>query len=163
MSHTKAGKAFTELILEIFQFNGRLLAEGDRLTKSLGLTSSRWQVLGAIDAQSLSVAQIARKMGLARQNVQRLADALERELIVEYVPNPDHKRAKLVRPTARGRSALKKVSLRQELWVNRTASDLSASEIQAAIDVVKKLRSRLEADRTASTRVFRRQTPPRHS
>ena len=39
MSHTKAGKAFTELILEIFQFNGRLLAAGDRLAKPLGLTS----------------------------------------------------------------------------------------------------------------------------
>jgi len=150
MSHTKAGKAFTELILETFQFNGRLLAAGDRLTKPLGLTSSRWQVLGAIEAQSLSVAQIARKMGLARQNVQRLADALEKELIVEYVPNPDHKRAKLVRLTERGRSALKKLDLRQELWANGTASDVSSSEIRAAIEVVKKLRSRLEADRAAS-------------
>ena len=150
MSHTKAAKAFTELILETFRFNGRLLAEGDRLTKTLGLTSSRWQVLGAIDAQSLSVAQIARKMGLARQNVQRLADALERELIVEYLPNPDHKRAKLVRLTKRGRSALKNVDLRQEQWANTTVSDMSASEIQAAIDIVKKLRSRLEGNRIAS-------------
>jgi DNA-binding MarR family transcriptional regulator len=153
MSHTKAGKAFTELILEIFQFNGRLLAAGDRLAKPLGLTSARWQVLGAIEAQTLSVAQIARKMGLARQNVQRLADALEKERIVEYVPNPDHKRAKLVRLTERGRSALKKLGLRQELWANGTASHVSASEIQTAIDVVKKLRTRLEADRAASKRV----------
>jgi DNA-binding MarR family transcriptional regulator len=149
MSHTKAGKAFTKLILETFQFNGRRLAAGDRLAKPLGLTSSRWQVLGAIEAQSLSVAQIARRMGLARQNVQRLADALEKELMVEYAPNPDHKRAKLVRPTERGRSALKKLGLRQELWANRTASEVGASEIQTAVDVVKKLRSRLEADRVA--------------
>jgi hypothetical protein len=39
MSHTKAEKTFTELILEIFQFNGRLLAAGDRRAKRLGLTS----------------------------------------------------------------------------------------------------------------------------
>jgi DNA-binding MarR family transcriptional regulator len=160
MSHTKAAKAFTELILEIFQLNGRLLAEGDRLTKPLGLTSSRWQVLGAIDAQSLSAAQIARKMGLARQNVQRLADVLERDLVVEYVPNPDHKRAKLVRLTAKGRNALKKLSLRQELWANQTASGLSASEIKAATDVMQKLRSRLGATRVAPKRAScRRQTP----
>jgi DNA-binding MarR family transcriptional regulator len=76
MPHKKAGKAFTELVLETFRFNGRLLLAGDRLAKPLELTSSRWQVLGAIEEKPLTVAQIARKMGLARQNVQRLADAL---------------------------------------------------------------------------------------
>ena len=143
MPHTKAGKAFTDLILETFQFNGRLLAAGDRLTKPLGLTSSRWQVLGAIEAQSLSVAQIARKMGLARQNVQRLADVLEKERIVEYAPNPDHKRAKLVCLTRRGRTATKKLGRLQEKWANEMASGVSAPEIRAALDVVRKLRSRL--------------------
>ncbi len=143
MAHTKAGNAFTELILETFRFNGRLLAAGDRLTKPLGLTSSRWQVLGAIETQSLSVAQIARKMGLARQNVQRLADVLEKERIVEYAPNPDHKRAKLVCLTQRGRTATKKLGRLQEKWANEMASGVSAPEIRAALDVVRKLRSRL--------------------
>ncbi len=147
MPHTKAGRAFTELIMDTFQLNGRLLAAGDRLTKPVGLTSSRWQVLGAIEAQLLSVAQIARKMGLARQNVQRLADALKKEGIIEYVTNPDHKRAMLVCLTERGRSAMKKVGPLQELWANETASGVSAAEIQAARDVLRKLRSRLEAGR----------------
>ena len=147
MPHTKAGRAFTELIMDTFQLNGRLLAAGDRLTKPVGLTSSRWQVLGVIEGQSLSVAQIARKMGLARQNVQRLADALKKEGIIEYVTNPDHKRAKLVCLTERGRSAMKKLGQLQELWANETASGVSAAEIQAARDVLRKLRLRLEADR----------------
>jgi len=95
MSHTKSGKAFTELILETFRFNGRLLAAGDRLAKPLGLTSSRWQVLGAIGDRPLPVAQIARNMGLARQNVQRLADVLQEEGFVAYNPNPDHIRHSL--------------------------------------------------------------------
>src|SRR5271156_3718865 len=83
-TYTKAGKAFTELVLETFRFNGRLLLIGDRLARPVGLTSSRWQVLGAIEEQPLSVAQIARNMGLARQNVQRLADALQKEGIIHY-------------------------------------------------------------------------------
>ncbi|MBL8179449.1 MAG: MarR family transcriptional regulator [Bryobacterales bacterium] len=148
MPHTKAGKAFTELILETFQFKGRLLAAGDRLTKPLGLTSARWQVLGAVEAQSLSVAQIGRRMGLARQNVQRLADALEEEGTVEYTFNPDHKRAKLVRPTGRGRINIKKLGLLQEQRANRTTAGLTASEIEAAINVVRKLRARLEEGQT---------------
>jgi DNA-binding MarR family transcriptional regulator len=150
MPHTKAGKAFTELILETFQFNGRLLAAGDRLTRPLGLTSARWQLLGAIEAQSLSVAQIGRRMGLARQNVQRLADALEEEGIVEYTSNPDHKRAKLVRLTERGRIATKKLGLLQQRWANRIAAGFTPPELEAATGVMKKLRARLEAGRTPS-------------
>ena len=146
MPHTKAGKAFTDLILETFQLNGRLLAAGDRLTSSLGLTSSRWQVLGAIQDQPLSVAQIARRMGLARQNVQRLADALEKKRFVEYAANPDHKRAKLVCLTEQGRSAMEKLDLRQEIWANEMASGVSAVAIEAAADVLKRLRTRVETE-----------------
>lgn len=145
MAHTKAGAAFTELLLETFRFNGRLLAAGDRLTEPLDLTSARWQVLGAIDAQSMPVAQIARKMGLARQNVQRLADILEQEGVVEYIANPDHKRAKLVCLTKRGRAAVRRLGKIQEKWANETAADVNPAEIRKAINVTRKLRMRLEA------------------
>ena len=147
MPHTNGGKAFTELVLETFRFNGRLLAAGDRLSKPVGLTSSRWQILGAIEGQSNSVAQIARKMGLARQNVQRIANVLKQEGIVEYVPNPDHQRAKLVCLTERGRKAAKELARRQEAWANEIASRVCVSEIRDALEVLRKLRSGLEDDR----------------
>jgi DNA-binding MarR family transcriptional regulator len=146
MPHTKAGKAFTELILETFRFNGRLLGAGDRLAKPLGLTSSRWQVLGAIEERPLPVSDIARKMGLARQNVQRHADLLEEEGFVGYAPNPDHQRAKLVCLTKKGRNGLRELAGRQALWANRIASSASANEIQTALALVMELRSRLETD-----------------
>jgi hypothetical protein len=47
-THTPAGAATTELILETFRLNGLLLEAGDRLVADIGLTSARWQVLGAI-------------------------------------------------------------------------------------------------------------------
>jgi len=146
MPHTKAGKAFTELILEIFRFNGRLLASGDRLAKPWGLTSARWQVLGAIEEGPLPVAQIARNMGLARQNVQRLADVLQEEGFVAYHPNPDHERAKLVCLTDMGQRVVKQLSRCQAQWANRIVSRAGAGEIQEALSFVKKLRSRLETD-----------------
>jgi DNA-binding MarR family transcriptional regulator len=146
MPHTKAGKAFTELVLETFRFNGRLLAAGDRLAKPFGLTSSRWQVLGAIEDKSRSVAQIARGMGLARQNVQRLADALEKEGVVEFLPNPDHRRAKLVGSTEKGRATLRELTKHQALWANRIAAITRPSETQAVVNLMKRLRSRMEAN-----------------
>lgn len=146
MPHTSAGRAFTALILEAFRFNGRLLAAGDRLAKPLALTSARWQVLGAIEERPLSVAQIARNMGVARQNVQRLADTLDGEGIVEYTENPDHKRAKLVGLTDRGRQVMKQLTQRQMRWANRVASSASGTEIDAAVALLKALRLRLETD-----------------
>ena len=147
MSYTKAGKAFTALILEAFRFNGGLLAAGDRLTKPLNLSSARWQVLGAIEQRPLPVAQIARNMGLARQSVQRLADNLGKEGVIEYAPNPDHKRAKLVCLTEKGRRVMKELGQYQISWANRIAAAASTEQIEAALGVIKKLRLRLEASR----------------
>jgi DNA-binding MarR family transcriptional regulator len=144
MSHTKSGKAFTELVLETFRFNGRLLAAGDRLAKPLGLTSSRWQVLGAIGDRPLPVAQIARNMGLARQNVQRLADVLQEEGFVAYNPNPYHQRAKLVCLTDKGQRVVKQLARHQTLWANQVASTVGAADIENALTLVKKLRLRLD-------------------
>jgi DNA-binding MarR family transcriptional regulator len=145
MAHTPAGKTFTDLVLEIFRLNGRLLAARDRLTKPLGLTSARWQVLGAVEDQARSVAQIARRMGLARQNVQRLADALEKEGMVAYAPNPDHRRAKLICFTEPGKKAFDQLGRHQEVWANQIAASIRSSELKVALKVVKGLRSALEA------------------
>ena len=147
MSHAQAGKAFTALILEIFRFNGRLLAAGDRLMKPLNLSSNRWQILGAVEQRPLSVAQIARNMGLARQSVQRVADSLGKERLIEYAPNPDHKRAKLVCLTENGRRITKELDRYQKRWAKRIGGGTSVEEIDAALDLIKKLRLRLEADR----------------
>ena len=82
--------ALTELILEVFRLNGHLLAAGDALVRDLGLTSARWQVIGAIALSPvpLSVSQVARNMGLSRQNVQRIANELESQGVLQFEPNP---------------------------------------------------------------------------
>jgi DNA-binding MarR family transcriptional regulator len=149
MALTKAGAVFTELLLETFRFNGLLLAAGDRLAKPLGLTSSRWQVLGAIEGQSLSVSQIAKKMGLTRQNVQRIADVLDQEDFVHYVPNPAHQRAKLVCLTPKGTRIMRQLGELQAVWANRTASNIAAADIRTAQRTMNKLATRLEEDESA--------------
>ena len=146
-NQTAEGAGLTGLILEAFRLNGRLLAAGDRLTGDLGLSSARWQVIGAIEQAPLSVAQIARNMGLTRQAVQRVANVLADEGLVEFTENPDHRRAKLVRLSAGGRTVLEEISRRQVEWSNRLAEGLTAEAIEAALSVMRTLRQRLEADR----------------
>ena len=91
-----------DLVLTIFWLNGFFLDAADRLTAGSGLTTARWQVLGAVLHEPLTVAAIARDMGLARQSVQRTANLLVEEGLCEYVPNPAHRRAKLLSATDHG-------------------------------------------------------------
>src|SRR5215831_3423233 len=81
--------AVTRLILQVFRLNGRLLAAGDRLVEDLGLTSARWQVLGAISVARTPqpVAHIARSMGLTRQAVQRTVNELAASGLLDFAPN----------------------------------------------------------------------------
>jgi DNA-binding MarR family transcriptional regulator len=140
--------ALTELILETFRLNGRLLAAGDALVRDLGLTSARWQVLGAaaMAPAPLSVAQIARTMGLSRQGVQRIVNELQKQGIVRLAPNPHHQRAKLVLPTERGRGLFAAATARQRPWAEALAGGLDRREVDAALGVVRRVRARLEAE-----------------
>ncbi len=145
-SHTPAGEAITALILETFRLNGRLLAAGDKLVQDLGLSSARWQVMGALTDGPLPAAQIARKMGLARQSVQRIVDILAAEQTVEFADNPFHQRAKLIRLTDTGQALYQEVMQRQPQWANQLAKGLSAQEIKSIIHSMETIRQRLEED-----------------
>ncbi len=146
MRHTPSGTNFTDLILEAFRLNGALIAAGNRLVEDLGLTSARWQVLGGLTNGPASVPAIARKMGLTRQSVQRIADRLTEKGFTATAPNPDHRRSKLYTLTSHGKAVMAEVSRRQIEWSNRIAGGVDSEELAAALSVLTKLRLRLEED-----------------
>lgn len=148
-----AGSAVSLLILDVFRLNGRLLAAGDRLVAGLGLTSARWQVLGAIALAPTPqpVAWIARSMGLYRQGVQRIVNELAEEGFVAFADNPHHRRAKLVALTAQGRKACAAADRLQKPWVNALGKGLSAGELATARRVLTILRERLDENAPADS------------
>lgn len=147
---TPAGEAFTALVLEAFRVNGLALDAGDGLAGPAGLSSARWQVLGVVDHGPAPVANVARLMGLARQSVQQTADALERDGFVEYVANPNHRRAKLIAMTPKGRAALRRVEARQATWANRLGAAIAPRRLRAAVEGLRRARECLEADAMAA-------------
>jgi DNA-binding MarR family transcriptional regulator len=138
--------ALTSLILEVFRLNGCLIAAGDDLVADLGLTSARWQVLGAIALAPAAetVARLARAMGLQRQGVQRIVNELAAEGILTLEDNPHHRRAKLVRLTRKGEELFEAAGRRQKPWAKRLAKGLSAGAISSAHGVLQMLRKKLE-------------------
>jgi DNA-binding MarR family transcriptional regulator len=142
--------ALSDLIVEIFRINGRLLVAGDRLVADLGLTSARWQVIGAIAiaGQPQTVPAIARTMGLTRQAVQRLINEVMADGLVEARTNPNHRRARLFSLTSAGAAAFAGATARQAPWAEALAAGGSVAEIRAAEAVLRTLRHRLEAQQT---------------
>ncbi|MBR1203200.1 MULTISPECIES: MarR family winged helix-turn-helix transcriptional regulator [unclassified Bradyrhizobium] len=150
MPHTKrtpAGEALSDLILDLFRLNSLLFTAGDRMVAGLGLTSARWQILGAIVTaeRPQPVAWLARDLGAARQNVQRIVNDLQRDGLVTFETNPHHRRAQLVVLTEKGRHAFEAAMRLQLPWVNRLSDGLSMKDIETVSRVVSTLRARLES------------------
>lgn len=143
---TAAGEAVTALILDVFRLNGRLLHAGDRLVADLGLTSARWQILGAIAYADRAepVAWHARTMGVHRQGVQRIVNEMEKEGIVKFQPNPHHKRAQLVVLTSKGQKLFEEAIALQAPWVNDLSKGLSPNDIATTQEVIGLLKTRLQ-------------------
>lgn len=147
VKRTAAGRALTDLVLELFQLNNGLLSAGDRLVAKLGLTSARWQVLGTIIAaeRAQPVAWLARDMGGNRQNVQRIVNDLAADGLVAFQANPHHRRAQLVVLTEKGGEAFNAAMALQTPWINGLAEGLRTAEIEAVREVISTVRQRLEA------------------
>ena len=141
MEHTKKGQLFTESILEIFKVSGQLATEGDRLTKNLGLSSARWKVLGALKMSNklLTVAQVARVMGLTRQSVQRLAHAMVKDGLLVYQDNPQHKVANHLVLTEKGMEVYSIINEIQIPWANKNSKDISVEDLNTTLSVLRKI------------------------
>ncbi len=145
-TRTPAGETLTNLMLDLFRLNSLILTAGDRLVAPLGLTSARWQVLGAIVAaeQPQPVAWLARDLGANRQNVQRIVNDLQKEGLVAFEPNPHHRRAQLVVLSDKGRAAYSAAMELQSPWVNALSDGLSADDLEAMHRTIIALRAKLE-------------------
>ena len=143
---SRGGEALSDLMLDLFRVNSLLLTSGDRLVAPLGLTSARWQILGAIvnAERPQPVAWLARDLGANRQNVQRIVNDLHAEGRVAFETNPHHRRAQLVVLTEKGRQAYDAAMRLQAPWINSLAGDLDVEEIETVRRVVAALRSKLE-------------------
>lgn len=139
---TLKGDRLTELILDVFQFWGELERHGTRLAKPFGQTPSRWQVMGAVSEAPRTVAQIGRRMGLSRQGVQRVANALVRDRVAEFVSNPDHRRSPILRLTRHGEEILSRINTGQSTWSNEMAAGLNLQDLEAAIRTIKAVSKR---------------------
>lgn len=127
----------------------RARAVGERLFSRVGLSPGKISLMRSVYEEGpQSVAQIARARPVARQGVQRMADQLAKEGLVEFFDNPAHRRARLVQLTPAGRKLLVKIDGGAALWPRELLREFDRREVDTALAVTRKLMDllvRLEA------------------
>lgn len=147
-------QAVTELALLVFRLNGTLLHWGDALVEPLGLTSARWQMLGAIAlaGRPLTAPQVGQAMGVTRQGAQKQINLLLDLGLLEAQPNPANQRSPLYVLTPRGRRVYERAV---RLWMDhaaRMAAGLPVAKLNGAVTTLEAMLRHLMADRRPEAR-----------
>jgi DNA-binding MarR family transcriptional regulator len=127
------------LIADVFEAAGALRAHGDELAAAVGQTQARWQVLSVLSEGDWTVATAARRLGVTRQNVQRIADLLVADGLASYELNPRHHGSPLVRLTTDGRQALKVITAASLAWRRDAVDDIADEHLTIARHVLRAL------------------------
>jgi DNA-binding MarR family transcriptional regulator len=143
-SRATATETVPLLVADVFYLAGLFRRQGEDIARRAGRTQAEWQTLSAISDGPRTVPQIARRLGLARQSVQRTADQLEAESLVGFVPNPDHKRSTRVELKAAGRNALEKINAAAEAFHREVATRVGARALVEAELLLRRLCDRLD-------------------
>ena len=140
------GEAIAELMLEVAQCFFRIRAFGQ---KGGFITSWGGGAFGFLRSLALlgplPVPQIAEMRPTSRQRMQRLADDLAAEGLVEFIDNPKHRRSKLVRLTRKGETAYRELNSRLLAIAATMGGDLDESDVRGATDVVRRLSGDVKA------------------
>ena len=90
------------MALNVFRLNGQFLDVAEGLARPVGLTAARWQVLGAVLRAPLRWRASRARWASPARACSASPTSWSRTGMAEYLPNPAHRRAKLVAPTDAG-------------------------------------------------------------
>ena len=144
---TDNSRAFRRFTRAVFAAQAVVLRHGDTANAPLGQSSARWQVLRAIDDGHTSVAGAARFMGSSRQSVQRLADALIDEGLIEAAGQDDDRRLKLLRLTAEGQRVHDALEDNFDIWADRLLAHIRPDDLAAVSQGLEQITYIINADR----------------
>jgi DNA-binding MarR family transcriptional regulator len=128
--------------------NSTVQKSGTRMMKGTGITTARWQTLSELFAieQRVTVSELSRHMGLTRQAVQRLADDMARDGLVEFVANPGDARAMHLLLTEAGKATYYEAQECEWQWTNAIAQDFDTEQIDRAVALLEAITQKMHND-----------------
>ena len=142
------------LVDEVARLNGRLKSTFAASRRVIGLGESEIMVLNAVveAERAPTVAQIGRSLGHPRQIIQRAANSLIAEGLIETAPNPDHKRAVLLMPTDAGTALKRKADVTADAVAEDLCAHVDMAVVREATQALRAVRRHLETRLRASNR-----------
>jgi DNA-binding MarR family transcriptional regulator len=139
-------EAVAELMLEVAQCFFRIRAVGQKTGFITGWGGGAFGFMRSLALFGpLTVPQIAKMRPTSRQRMQRLADELAAEGLVEFVDNPKHRRSKLVRLTRKGDARYRELNARFLSIASTMGVALSEADIRRTIEIVRQLSDDVKA------------------
>jgi DNA-binding MarR family transcriptional regulator len=139
-------EAIAELMLEVAQCFFRIRALGQKTGLITGWGGGAFGFMRSLALLGpLTVPQIAQMRPTSRQRMQRLADELEAEGLVEFIDNPKHRRSKLVRLTRRGDARYRELNARFLALASTMGVGLSERDTRRTTEVVRQLSGDVKA------------------
>lgn len=147
--HTNIAQLISEAVVALFNANGKLLEWGDAFTSPYGLTSARWQILGAIAraGQAQTAPQIGEQMGISRQGVQKQLNLLTADGLVEKHPNPAHQRSPLYQLSMSGQARFSQINQAWEAHASTLGDRFSTDALAGMLHTLRQLAAAHELDK----------------
>ena len=131
---------------ELIRINGRMKSLFAGARRREGLGDSEQSVLNAVVEADRppTVPQIGRSYGQPRQLIQRAANSLIEAGLIEALPNPDHKRAVLLRATPQGVAVKREIDSEVDAIASTLSRGLNDMVIRLATAQLRTIRKQLE-------------------
>jgi DNA-binding MarR family transcriptional regulator len=140
------GEAIAELMLDVAQFFFRIRAVGQKTGLITSWGGGAFGFMRSLALQGpLTVPQIAQMRPTSRQRMQRLADELAAEGLVQFIDNPKHLRSKLVQLTPKGEKRYSDLNARFLAIASTLGVGLNEAEIRRTRQIVQRLSDEVNA------------------
>lgn len=132
------------LVADVYHAAGEMRRAGEAIAAQAGQTQARWQIMSAVSEGDWTVADAARRLGVSRQAVQRIADELVADGLAVYSPNPRHQRSPILRLTPAGRRALATITAAARNANRKMARLLTAEQLDGTRAVLRRVIAALQ-------------------
>jgi len=116
-----------------------------RLREEFDITLPRFDFLAQLERspEGLTMGELSKRMMVSGGNISGIATQLEQEGLIHRAPVPDNRRTFCVQLTKAGRSQFENMAQRHEEWVIEMLGRLSATEVNAMMTTLSKLKAHL--------------------
>lgn len=139
-------RAVFELLQEVVATFFKLRAVGHRGGSVNAWGGGVWGLLHSLQTLGpQTVPQLARARPVARQHIQKLADEMAEDGLVEFIDNPAHRRSRLLRMTSEGEAIYGQITGELLELCRDFATGQDLEDLQISLHTINDLKDRLTA------------------